>query len=51
LIIVTATIGVLYVTDLFTLSPTAKTLVAAGLFIIGALTQVIIMRMQKQAER
>jgi len=26
-------------------------LVAAGLFIIGALTQVILMRMQKQADR
>ena len=51
LIIVSATVGVLYVTDLFTLSPTAETLVAAGLFIIGALTQVILMRMQKQAER
>ena len=51
LIIISATVGVLYVTDLFTLSPTAETLIGAGLFIIGALTQVIIMRMQKQAER
>ena len=51
LIIVSSMIGALYVTDLFTLSPTAETLVGAGLFIIGALTQVIIMRMQKQAER
>src|SRR5688500_5525687 len=51
LILVSAAVGVLYVTDLFTLSPTAETLVAAGLYIIGALTQVILMRMQKQAER
>jgi hypothetical protein len=29
------------------LSPTAEILVGSGLFIIGALTQVILMRMQK----
>ena len=48
LMIVSSLIGALYVTDLFTLSPTAKTLVGGGLFVIGALTQVIIMRAQKQ---
>jgi len=51
LIIVSSMVGALYVTDLFTLSPTAETLVGAGLFIVGALTQVILMRMQKQGER
>jgi len=47
LMIVTALIGAYYVTDLFRLSYTAKTLIVAGLFVIGALTQVILMRMQK----
>lgn len=51
LIVVSCLVGALYVTDLFTLTPTAETLVGAGLFIVGALTQVIILRMQKQSDR
>jgi hypothetical protein len=51
LVIVSCLIGVYYVTDLFTLSPTAETLVGAGLFIVGAVTQVLIMRMQKSSDR
>jgi hypothetical protein len=47
LMIVSSLIGAYYVTNLFTLSPTAEILVGSGLFIIGALTQVILMRMQK----
>jgi hypothetical protein len=47
LLVVSCLIGAYYVTNLFTLSPTAEILVGAGLFIIGALTQVILMRMQK----
>jgi hypothetical protein len=47
LIVVSCLIGAYYVTNLFTLSPTAELLVGSGLFIIGALTQVILMRMQK----
>ena len=47
LMIVSCLIGAYYVTNLFTLSPTAEILVGSGLFIIGALTQVILMRMQK----
>ena len=50
LVIVSCLIGSYYVTNLFVLSPTAKTLVNSGLFIVGALTQVIIMRMQKSDE-
>jgi uncharacterized membrane protein YoaK (UPF0700 family) len=46
LMVVSCLIGAYYVTNLFTLSPTAEILVASGLFIIGALTQVILMRMQ-----
>ena len=48
LIVVSSLVGALYVTDLFTLSPTARTLLGAGLVVVGALTQVIIMRAQKQ---
>jgi hypothetical protein len=47
LMIVSSLIGAYYVTNLFTLQPTAQILVGAGLFIIGALTQVILWRMQK----
>ena len=47
LMVVSCIIGAFYVTNLFTLSPTAEILVGSGLFIIGALTQVILMRMQK----
>ena len=47
LLVVSCLIGAYYVTSLFRLSPTAEILVGSGLFIIGALTQVILMRMQK----
>jgi hypothetical protein len=47
LMIVSCLVGAYYVTTLFRLSPTAEILVGSGLFIIGALTQVILMRMQK----
>jgi hypothetical protein len=51
LILVSAAIGASYILNLFVLDPTAEILVGAGLFIIGALTQVIIMQSQKQSER
>ncbi len=51
LILVSAAIGAAYVLNLFRLSPTAEILIGAGLFIVGALTQVIIMQSQKQSER
>ena len=47
LIVVSSLIGCIYATSLFQLSQTAETLVAGGLFVIGAITQVILMRMQK----
>jgi hypothetical protein len=50
LIVVSSIIGAIYVTNLFRLDPTAKILVTAGLIIVGALTQVILMRAQKQNE-
>jgi hypothetical protein len=48
LIVISSLIGAIYATTLFRLSQTAETLVAGGLFVIGSLTQVILMRMQKQ---
>ncbi len=51
LILVSSAIGAAYVLNLFRLDPTAEILIGAGLFIMGALTQVIIMQAQKQAER
>lgn len=51
LILVSAAIGASYILNLFMLDPTAEILVGAGLFIVGALTQVIIMQSQKQSER
>jgi hypothetical protein len=46
LMIVSCLVGAYYLTNMFVLSPTAEILVGSGLFIIGALTQVILMRMQ-----
>lgn len=48
LIIVSSLIGAIYATTLFWLNPTAEILVAGGLFVIGALTQALILRSQKQ---
>jgi hypothetical protein len=48
LILVSAGIGAAYVLNLVRLDPTAEILVGAGLFIVGALTQVIIMQSQKK---
>ena len=51
LILVTAAIGASYILNIFVLDPTLEILLGSGLFIVGALTQVIIMQSQKQAER
>lgn len=51
MILVSSAIGAAYVLNLFRLSPTAEILVGSGLFIVGALAQVIIMQAQKHAER
>jgi hypothetical protein len=51
LILVTAIIGASYLMNLFVLDPMLEILIGAGLFVVGALTQVIIMQQQKQAER
>ncbi len=46
LMIVSCMVGAYYVTNMFTLSSTAQILVGSGLFIIGAVTQAILRRMQ-----
>lgn len=51
LILVTALIGAYYLMNLFVLDPMLEILIGSALFIVGALTQVIIMQSQKQAER
>jgi hypothetical protein len=50
LIVVSSLVGAYYLMNLFTLSSTAQILVGSGLFIIGALTQVILMRAQGNDE-
>jgi hypothetical protein len=47
LVILSCLVGAYFLTNLFTLTSTQELLVGAGLFIIGALTQVILMQMQK----
>jgi hypothetical protein len=50
LMIVSCLLGAYFLTNLFVLSPIAEILVGSGLFIIGALTQVILMQMQGKEE-
>ena len=50
LMLVSCLVGAFFLTGLFTLSPTAELLVGGGLFVIGALTQVIMRQMQGQDE-
>jgi hypothetical protein len=47
LMIISCLVGAYYVTGILTLDPTAEILVGSGLFIIGALTQVVLWRMHK----
>jgi hypothetical protein len=48
LIVVSSLIGGFYLTSLFRLAQTPRILITAGLIIIGAILQAIIMRQQKQ---
>jgi hypothetical protein len=50
LIVVSCLVGAYFLTNMFVLSPTAETLVGSGLFIIGALTQVLLRQMQSGDE-
>lgn len=47
LMIISSLVGAYSLTNMFNLHPTAEILVTSGLFIIGALTQVVLWRMQK----
>ena len=52
MIFATALVGAFLVTDIFsTLTPVAALFVAAGLFIIGCITQAIMMHLEKKTER
>ena len=48
LIVVSSLIGGYYLTSLFRLAPTPRVLITAGLILVGAVAQAIIMRAQKQ---
>jgi hypothetical protein len=50
LMIVSCLVGAYFLTGVFALSPTAELLVGSGLFIVGALTQVIMRQMQSKDE-
>lgn len=50
LMVVSCLVGAYFLTDMFVLSPTAELLVGSGLFIIGALTQVLLRQMQGKDE-
>ena len=50
LMVVSCLVGAYFVTSVFNLSSTAEILVGSGLFIIGALTQVILRQMQGKDE-
>jgi len=48
----TAMVGAFLIAGLFSgLTPIAESLIAAGLFVVGCITQAIIMRVEKQAEK
>jgi hypothetical protein len=48
LMLVTSVVGAFFVMDLFTLSPDLELMLTGGLFLAGALTQVIIRRLQQK---
>lgn len=50
LIVVSSLVGAYYLTNMFTLSSTAQILVGSGLFIVGAITQLILKRSQGEEE-
>jgi hypothetical protein len=50
LMVVSCLVGAYFLTGMFVLSPTAEILVGSGLFIVGALTQVLLRQMQSGDE-
>jgi hypothetical protein len=51
MMIISCVAGAYLIADLFTLRPEAEMLVSGGLFVVGALVQVILWRMQRYADR
>lgn len=51
LMIISSVVGAYFIVDLFTLRPEVKIMVSGGLFMLGALVQVILWRMQRYADR
>lgn len=50
MMIISSIVGAFFIVDLFTLRPDVEMMISGGLFLIGALVQVILWRMQKDAE-
>jgi hypothetical protein len=49
--VISCVAGAYFIVDLFRLRPEAEMLVSGGLFMVGALVQVILWRMQRYAGR
>ena len=51
LMIISSVVGAYFIADLFTLRPEVEMMISGALFMIGALVQVILWRMQRYADR
>ena len=51
LMIISSVVGAFFIADLFTLRPEVEIMISGALFLIGALVQVILWRVQRYADR
>ena len=51
LMIISSIVGAFFIVDLFTLRPEVEMMISGGLFLVGALVQVILWRMQRYSDR
>ena len=51
LMIISSVLGAYFIVDLFTLRPEVEMLISGGLFMVGALVQVLLWRVQRYADR
>jgi uncharacterized membrane protein YoaK (UPF0700 family) len=51
LMIISSVVGAFFIADLFTLRPEVEIMISGGLFLLGALVQVILWRMQRYSDR
>ena len=51
LMIISSVVGAFFIVDLFTLRPEVEMLISGGLFMVGALVQVLLWRVQRYADR